>query len=271
MEKVLELIARRRSVRSFDGSELSAEEMSALRRFAASVENPWGQSVEIRLLDKREHLLSSAVIKGETAYLAAKAARAPHAEEAIGFAFETLMLYALSLGLGTVWLGGTLDRKAFERAMDLEGGELMPCVSPVGRPAARMSLRETVMRGGTGATSRQSFSSLFFDGGFGVPLSKEAAGELLEPFRAVQRAPSAINRQPWRAVRCSKTVHFYVKHSIPISMKATGDLQKIDLGIALCHFALAAEAVGLSARFSLADPGLAIPSDCEYIASYTIE
>ena len=53
MEKVLELIARRRSVRSFDGSELSAEEMSALRRFAASVENPWGQSVEIRLLDNK--------------------------------------------------------------------------------------------------------------------------------------------------------------------------------------------------------------------------
>ncbi len=271
MEKVLELIRERRSVRSFDGSELSAAEKRALRSFADAVENPWGRWVEFRLLDREEHVLSSAVIKGETAYLGAKTARAPHAEEAIGFSFEALMLYALSLGLGTVWLGGTLDRRAFERAMDLESDELMPCVSPVGRPAAKMSLRETVMRRGTTATSRQSFSSLFFDGGFSSPLTEEAAGELLEPLKAVQRAPSAVNRQPWRAVRCGGSVHFYLKRSLPKGLTAAGDLQKVDLGIALCHFALAAEAVGLRLRFSLADPGLASPSDCEYIASYLVE
>ena len=270
MEKVLELIRERRSVRSFDGSELSAAEKSALRSFASFIENPWGQWVEFRLLDKEEHLLSSPVIKGETAYLGAKIPRAPHAEEALGFSFETLMLYALSLGLGTVWLGGTLDRRAFERAMDLESDELMPCVSPVGRPAEKMSLRETVMRRGAITTPRQSFSSLFFDESFSRPLSEEKAGELLEPLRAVQRAPSAVNRQPWRVVRCGAAVHFYVKHSLPQRMKATGDLQKIDLGIALCHFALAAEAVGLAARFSLAEPEIALPSGCEYVASYTI-
>ncbi len=271
MENILELIRERRSVRSFDGSALSAGEKRALRSFADGIENPWGRPVEIRLLDKEEHLLSSAVIKGETAYLGAKAARAPHAEEAIGFSFEKLMLCALSMGLGTVWLGGTLDRKAFERAMDLESDELMPCVSPVGRPAAKMSLRETVMRRGAGATSRQSFSSLFFDGDLRHPLTEEAAGELLEPLKAVQRAPSAINRQPWRAVRCGGTVHFYLKRSLPANLTAAGDLQKIDLGIALCHFALAAEAVGLSPRFSLSDPAVSHPSDCEYIASYTVE
>ena len=176
MENVLELIRERRSVRSFDGSELSAEEKRALRSFASEIRNPWGRWVEFRLLDKEEHVLSSPVIRGETAYLGAKTAKAPHAEEALGYSFETLMLYALSMGLGTVWLGGTLDRRAFERAMDLESDELMPCVSPVGRPAAKMSLRETVMRRGTTATSRQSFSELFFDGDFRRPLSEETAG-----------------------------------------------------------------------------------------------
>ncbi|MBQ3481949.1 MAG: nitroreductase [Oscillospiraceae bacterium] len=271
MENVLQLIRERRSVRSFDGSELTAQEKRALRSFADSIQNPWGRWVEFRLLSKEEDVLSSPVIKGETAYLAAKIAKVPHAEEALGFSFEMLMLYALSMGFGTVWLGGTLDRRAFERAMDLESGEIMPCVSPVGRPAEKMSLRETVMRRGTVATSRQSFSSLFFDGGFVKPLTEEAAGELREPLKAVQRAPSAVNRQPWRVVRCGKNVHFYVKHSFGLSSKATGDLQKIDLGIALCHFALAAEAVGLSLRFSIADPALPAPSDHEYIASYAIE
>ncbi len=271
MENVLELIRERRSVRSFDGSELSAEEKRALRSFASEIRNPWGRWVEFRLLDKEEHVLSSPVIHGETAYLGAKTAKAPHAEEALGYSFEMLMLYALSMGLGTVWLGGTLDRRAFERAMDLESDELMPCVSPVGRPAAKMSLRETVMRRGTTATSRQSFSSLFFDGDLRHPLTEEAAGELSEPLKAVQRAPSAVNRQPWRAMRCGDELHFYLKRSIPVTLRVTGDLQKVDLGIALCHFALAAEAVGLRTRFSLADPGLSVPSDCEYIASYSIE
>lgn len=271
MENILQLIQERRSVRTFDGSELSPTEKSALRTFASSVQNPWGQWVEFRLLDKEEHVLSSAVIKGETAYLGAKVSRAPHAEEALGFSFESLMLYALSMGLGTVWLGGTLDRKAFERAMDLESHELMPCVSPVGHPAEKMSLRETFMRRGASATARQSFSSLFFDGDFNTPLSEEKSGKLLEPLKAVQRAPSAVNRQPWRVVRQGNGLHFYVKHSVGYITKVAGDLQKIDLGIALCHFALAAEAEGLSPCFSLSDPGIAIPSGHEYIASYTID
>lgn len=270
MENVLELIQDRRSVRSFDGSELSHAEKSSLRSFASSVDNPWGRFVEFRLLEKEEHVLSSPVIKGETAYLGAKTSKRPYAEEALGFSFEMLMLYALSLGLGSVWLGGTLDRRAFERAMDLESDELMPCVSPVGHPAARMSLRETVMRRGAAVTPRQDFSSLFFTGDFNHPLAEDAAGILLEPLKAVLRAPSAVNRQPWRVVCCDDSVHFYVKHSFGLASKVTGDLQKIDLGIAICHFSLASEAVGLPVRFHLDDPGIAIPADHEYIASYIL-
>ena len=186
-------------------------------------------------------------------------------------AFEKLVLYARKLGLGTTWIGGTMDRGLFERRMELKDGERMPCVSPVGHPAAKMSLRETVMRRGTTATTRQSFSELFFDEDFRRPLSEETAGELSEPLKAVQRAPSAVNRQPWRVVRCGRAVHFYLRRSLPRGLVSAGDLQKVDLGIALCHFALAAEAVGLSLRFSLSDPGIRLPAGHEYIASYYLE
>ena len=43
--------------------------------------------------------------------------REPHGEEAFGYAFEQIVLYAESLGIGTTWIGGTMDRKAFEKAM----------------------------------------------------------------------------------------------------------------------------------------------------------
>lgn len=270
MEKISELIRTRRSVRSFDGGGLTAEEQDRLRAFAASIGNPYGIPVEFRLLDAEAYGLSSPVITGERFYVGAKIAAGPHMEEAFGYSFERFVLYAWSLGLGTTWIGGTMDRSVFNRAMALRENERMPCVSPVGRPAAKMSLRETVMRRGTGATSRKPFDTPFFDGSFDRPLTEEAAGDLAAPLNAVLRAPSAVNRQPWRAVKCGDTLHFYVRHDRGYLLKEAGDLQKVDLGIALCHFALAAEEAGCAPRFSLSAPSIPVPAGVEYIASYSV-
>jgi nitroreductase len=38
-----------------------------------------------------------------------------------GEVFETIILYATSLGLQTCWLGGTFQREAFARSLKLEG------------------------------------------------------------------------------------------------------------------------------------------------------
>lgn len=52
--------------------------------------------------------------------------------EALGYSFESLILYATSLGLGTCWLGGTFDHSGFASAMDLKEGYLFPAISPIG-------------------------------------------------------------------------------------------------------------------------------------------
>ena len=44
------------------------------------------------------------------------------------------------------------------------------------------------------------------------------------------------------------------------------DVQKIDLGIAVCHFMTAA-----GGRFAVKDPGIACGADTEYIATVTVE
>lgn len=69
-----------------------------------------------------------------------------HMEEAFGYSFEMLVLYAWSIGIGTVWIGGTMERSAFEEAMGLAQNERMPCMSPLGYTAKKMSLRENMMR-----------------------------------------------------------------------------------------------------------------------------
>jgi len=171
------------------------------------------------------------------------------------------------VGVGTVWLGGTMNRSAFEQAMELEEDEAMPCASPLGYTAEKMSVREVMMRKAVKADERLDFEELFFDGSFDKPLSREKAGELALPLEMVRLAPSAVNRQPWRVIVTEKAAHFYLKRSKGFGHGEKLDMQKIDMGIALCHFALTAKEAGLALSFSQADPGIA--TGAEYIASYS--
>lgn len=268
MEHIEELIRNRRSVRTFDGRGLSEEDLEMLTSFMKELENPYGIEVECKLLDAKKQKLTCPVVTGTDLYLGAKVKRIPHVEEAFGYSLELLVLYAQSLGIGTVWVGGTMDRAAFEKAMELEEDELMPCMSPLGYPAKKMSIREGMMRKGVKADSRNAFESMFYDKSFDTPLTPEKAGKLADILEMVRLAPSAVNKQPWRIVVAENGAHFYLKHTKGFISDSVGDMQKIDMGIALCHFALSAKERGMNLQFSINDPGIATEDGTEYIASY---
>ncbi len=267
----LDIIRGRRSVRSFDKTALRAGDAEKIIEFAEKVENPYDIPITWKLLDARRDGLSSPVIVGTDTYIAGKMVRVPNAEEAFGYSFEKVVLFAWSLGIGTTWIAGTMDRPAFERAMALEDGEIMPCISPLGYPAKKMSLRENMMRKGIKADSRMEFEKLFFDGSFAVPLAPEKAGKLKEALEAVRLAPSAVNKQPWRVVVCDNKAHFYEKRSKGYVSADNWDIQKIDMGITLCHFELAAKECGMSAAFSISDPGVPKETDTLYTATFTMD
>lgn len=266
----MELIRSRRSVRTFDGSALKTEDAERILACADAAENPYGIPIEWRLLSAKKDGLSSPVIVGTDTYIAGKLRPVPHGEEAFGYAFEEVVLFAESLGVGSTWIAGTMDRPAFERAMELKEGEVMPCVSPLGYPAPKMSLRETMMRKGVKADRRLDFGKLFFDGAFDNPLTEAKAGILAEPLEAVRWAPSAVNKQPWRVIWDGRAAHFYEKKSRGYVSASGWDLQKIDLGIAMCHFARGLAEKVAAAGFVIEDPGLRTPEDTEYIASYVL-
>lgn len=270
MEHIPELARARRSVRSFDGRPLRPVDLEALKAFLATVENPYGIPVDFRFLDAKAQSLACPVITGTNCYLGAKVARVPHGEEAFGYSLEMLVLFAQSLGIGTTWIGGTMDRGAFERAMELDAGECMPCVTPLGYPAEKMSLREAMMRKGAKADSRAAFESLFFDGDFLTPLTEVKAGVLRDALECVRLAPSAVNRQPWRVLVSEGAAYFYKKGSKGFANEHVGDLQKVDLGIALRHFALCAQEQGLRLRFTLGAPEIDAPAGLEFIAGYAL-
>ena len=62
--KPMELILTRKSVRTFDGRELSAEDREKLQAYMTNIRNPYGIPVEFVWLDAAEYGLSSQVIQG---------------------------------------------------------------------------------------------------------------------------------------------------------------------------------------------------------------
>ena len=267
MSELLELIKSRKSVRSFDAKPITEEDKERLTQYMEAISNPFGIPVRFVLLDAKEHGLSSPVLSGETMYVVGMVRKGPCADVAFGYSFEKLVLYAWSLGIGTTWIGGTMKRELFERAAGLSEDEMMPCISPLGYPAKKRSVRETMMRKGVGADSRLSAEKLFFVFVWGKALTYSTEDESAEPLEMVRWAPSAVNKQPWRIIVRDGCFHFYKKQDKGYISEKTGDLQKIDLGIALCHFVTGMEAQGKQPVLEIRDPGLSVPDAVEYIAT----
>ena len=48
------------------------------------------------------------MLSGEKLYVAGIVDKVPYSDVAFGYSMEQLVLYAWSLGIGTVWIGGTV-------------------------------------------------------------------------------------------------------------------------------------------------------------------
>ncbi len=268
MKNITEHIRKRRSVRTYNGKTLDTDTKQKLAGFMETIENPFQIPVAYKFLEAKEHGLTCPVVTGTELFVGGKIENVPNASVAFGYSFETLILYAQSIGVGTVWLGGTMNREAFEAAMELGENEIMPCASTLGYTVAKMSFRESMMRKAIKADERLPFGQLFFDGDFGTPLTTQKAGKIAELLEMVRLAPSAVNKQPWRVVIIDNTAHFYLKRSKGFGANAKLDMQMIDMGIALCHFALTAKESNMEVTFEKQDPMLASALGMEYVASY---
>ena len=268
MSELLNIIRSRRSVRTFDGRGLGSEDLAKLMQYSEEITNPFGVPVRFVFLGASREL-SSPVLVGEKLYVAGAVHRVPNMEAAYGYSFEKLILRATEMGIGTVWIGGTMNRAAFEKACRLDKDEIMPCITPVGYAAEHMSVRESLMRKGVKADSRKSAAELFFEGSFRTPLPLAAASEAWLPdlFEMVRLAPSAVNKQPWRILHKDGAYHFYEKKDKGYVSDAVGDMQKIDVGIALCHFIAGLEEQGRTYAVETAAPGADAEADMEYVVS----
>jgi hypothetical protein len=280
---IVETITRRFSCRTFSGEALDEGARAALEEAAAAVRaGPFGSRLRFGLAAVAaadsaalKRLGTYGTIRGASAFILGAAEPGGLYLEDFGYAMERLILHATALGLGTCWLGGFFTRGSFSRRIGAGRGERIPAVTAVGRIADLEAAQDGFIRRRVGGSRRKPWEEFFRDGGFGTPLSREAAGEYATPLEMARLAPSASNRQPVRIVRSGASWHFFIQRApgyLPRFARAlTGieDLQRVDSGIAMCHFELTARELGLPGRWVVNPPSLALPDGLtEYSATW---
>jgi nitroreductase len=273
---ILDVIAGRVSHRTFEPMPLRSDLRRALGEALALLPAPpFGAQVRIAVADVAaggvsERLGTYGVVRGARHFLVGCVGPGTRDLEDFGFVFEAALLHATDLGLGTCWIGGTFSQADFTRVARPTGGERIPAVSPVGVPLEKRSLVDSALVFFAGSRKRKPWTELFFDGDRQHPMTEAAAGPYARVLAAVRAAPSASNRQPWRIVRSRADGRWHLGlQRTPGYYKLTPcDLQRVDMGIAMCHFALAAEACGLPGRW-VSDPGAGTHlGGWEYTASW---
>jgi nitroreductase len=272
-EPVVEIIKRRCSWRSYSGIAVDNQTLNLITDYIKNLPGPpFGTEARFEIIGapgKKEGVKGTyGVIRGAEMFIAGAVRENPREMEDYGYQLEKIILYATSLGLGTCWLGGTFKRTLFAEKLDLDEGEVIPAVTPLGYPAGRRTVIDTAFRFFAGSRNRKPFSELFFMKTFDSPLSEEAAGKFAIPFEMVRLGPSASNKQPWRMIIDGNAVHLILQRTEGYGKMLQVDIQKIDMGIAMSHFELSAKETGLAGRWVEADPKIKLPALAEYSISW---
>ena len=222
-----EAVYARTAVRRFTGSPTDdqlARLGDAARKFS------W-QGIRIRLF--RGPGMRSA-IKGTNVY-AVILCKKGTPEELQGFYGEALVLEAVSMGLGTCWLG-TFYKGVVAQAAKPQSDETVTAIIAIGQCDEQ-----------TFAPTRKALEDL-------TGMTPEALAALKDWQRAAldaaRVAPSAMNQQPWRFSADAQSVSIQPRPSM-----LTKKYAPIDCGIAMLHLAVGAYSAGKEGAWRTTDTG----------------
>ncbi|HEX3048219.1 MAG TPA: nitroreductase family protein [Bacillota bacterium] len=278
MKSVFETIQMRYSVRNYSSRGIEPEKMRQISEFInLNTKGPLGSEVRFRIVDgtaynqeELKELGAYGLIKGPRVFIAGAVKRNQYAMEDYGYCMEKNILIATRIGLGTCWLGGSLNRSAFARKLEISENEMIPAVTPIGYAADKNTLIGQAVSLVVGAKKRKGVAELFFNGDFDHPLDLQECGDFAKVLEGVRWAPSAGNRQPWRIIKQEHAFHFYLKEITAYNNNPRylgAKLQNIDMGIAMAHFDLVAVELGLTGSWEIQDPQVN-QGDLKYIASW---
>ncbi len=265
---MIEAIKNRTSIRTYLGKPLTPREKESFLEFIGQQKSIFEPSVRFGFVDQNPQealkLGTYGVIKNASSFVVAAVKSTDYNMEELGYKLEKGILFATSQGFGTCWLGGTFNRSDFGKALSLNDSEHIPAITPIGLPTEKRRFIDKTMRTLVGATKRKQWDELFFNNNFKTPLQETQSDLYTQVLEMVRMGPSASNKQPWRIVRNKEGFHFYLAHSKHYPVTA----QRMDMGIAMCHFESTALELGLTGAFSIKDPGITIPDFVTYSFSW---
>ena len=203
------MIPRRRSVRAYRAERIDNAGLSDLLRYMEGlVPLIPGAKVEGRIIPT-DH--GNFLQKWHTPhFIAIFSDGSDDALLNVGFMYQQLDLYAQSLGLGTCWVGlGSLTKEE-----PVPEGMKLAVMMAIGIP-------DNVPERTAADFKRKPMAEL-----------SDRPDDRLE---ALRLAPSATNSQPWYVIHDGDTLHLYREELGVIKQRTHGRMNKIDMGIGLCH------------------------------------
>jgi nitroreductase len=171
MDAIIDVIKKRYSVRNYSSRPIEKDKAEQLEAYLKNnAQGPLGSRVRFELIDAMDYEPAElkkfgtyGFITGSRVYIAGVVKSNITAMEDFGYCMEKNVLFATGLGLGTCWLGGSLNRSTFSQKMNISEDEVLPAVTPVGYAEERKTLRDRYIRIAVGAKSRKKPAELFFD------------------------------------------------------------------------------------------------------------
>jgi nitroreductase len=247
-------IATRRSWRHYDGTPLSGEHLTALQKVCDGF-RPFPAARAVLVTESPESVFKGALgtygqVKGAPAFVAFLGQmQHPNVQEMLGYTGEGVVLESTALGLGTCWVGGFFRPEVAGPLAKAGPGERVLAVTPVGYFIKQADFEEKLMAGFGRHSNRQPLEKLVT----ALPSSRWQAWQMAA-VEAARRAPSAVNRQPWR----------FAVESQAITVSSGGGgieagiSRRLDCGIAMLNLEVAARQAGIAGQWEfLPDPQVA--------------
>lgn len=237
-------IKTRHSRRQYNGVSLKENHLALLMETLKNFQ-PFSDVRAVLITQSPEEVFKGLIgsygkVKGAPGYMAFIGDEKSHTvNENVGYLGEGLILEATALGLGTCWIGGSFNPDIVKKQIKLTPDEKVYAVTPVGYTGNK-TWGEKFMSFAVKSRQRKELSEIVDGPVTKLPSWAKTAIE------AARLAPSAVNRQPW-------SFKMNDDSTITISQdnkKSIGHLSKrLDCGIAMLHFQLAAAQSGVQGNW----------------------
>lgn len=211
-----ETILNRHSVRAYLDKELSLETIQALEEKIEACNK--AAKLHIQLVTNEKTAFNGLLARygkfsNVSNYIVLVGKKRNLIKQDIGYYGEELALFAQSLGLNTCWVAMSYSSHCVKKYITLEEDEAIYSVLALGYGKTQGSTRKS-----------KTIEDLSV-------VDSEMPSWFIEGMKAVQLAPSALNKQP---------VRFYLKGQEVKAKALGGGYSQIDLGIAKYHFEIIA-------------------------------